>query len=139
MLIFSIAASTRVLGLHYLPDVTREMSCPSYWTDETEVFMSYEEISELNKKTVSAKGTNMYDLAKLSETVDGIALNEAAKKSAEADIAYFLTWTYLENGKRATKDDFATIKRIIAYRCQHSLEWMLKNQVLLPLLTLKPL
>ena len=109
MLIFSIAASTRVLGLHYLPDVTREMSCPSYWTDETEVFMSYEEISELNKKTVSAKGTNMYDLAKLSETVDGIALNEAAKKSAEADIAYFLTWTYLENGKRATKDDFATI------------------------------
>ncbi|MCV5005190.1 hypothetical protein OFM39_36585, partial [Escherichia coli] len=40
---------------------------------------------------------------------------------------------------RNLEDDFATIKRIIAYRCQHSLEWMLKNQVLLPLLTLKPL
>ncbi|MBJ4058755.1 hypothetical protein JGD43_25930, partial [Salmonella enterica subsp. enterica serovar Goldcoast] len=40
---------------------------------------------------------------------------------------------------RNLEDDFATIKRIIAYRCQHSLEWMLKNQVFLPLLTLKPL
>ncbi|HAJ6026767.1 TPA: hypothetical protein HMV45_25905 [Escherichia coli] len=40
---------------------------------------------------------------------------------------------------RNLEDDFATIKRIITYRCQHSLEWMLKNQVLLPLLTLKPL
>ncbi|KHS63879.1 MULTISPECIES: hypothetical protein [Pectobacterium] len=35
-------------------------------------------------------------------------------------------------------DDFATIKRIIAYRCEHSVEWMQNNQMLLPLLTLKP-
>lgn len=39
---------------------------------------------------------------------------------------------------RNLEDDFATIKRIIAYRCQHSLEWMQNNQMLLPLLTLKP-
>ncbi|ORJ18591.1 hypothetical protein BS639_24515 [Rouxiella silvae] len=39
---------------------------------------------------------------------------------------------------RNLEDDFATIKRIIRYRCQHSLEWMLNNQMLLPLLTLKP-
>ena len=35
-------------------------------------------------------------------------------------------------------DDFATIKRIIAYRCEHSVEWMQNNQMLLPLLTRKP-
>lgn len=39
---------------------------------------------------------------------------------------------------RNLEDDFATIKRLIAYRCQHSLEWMQNNQMLLPLLTLKP-
>lgn len=39
---------------------------------------------------------------------------------------------------RNLEDDFAAIKRIISYRCQHSLEWMLRNQILLPLLTLKP-
>jgi hypothetical protein len=39
---------------------------------------------------------------------------------------------------RNLEDDFDTIKRIIAYRCLHSLEWMQSNQMLLPLLTLKP-
>ncbi|HED3891837.1 TPA: hypothetical protein R4229_004299 [Morganella morganii] len=40
---------------------------------------------------------------------------------------------------RNLEDDFTTIKRIISYRCQHSLKWMQSNQMLLPLLTLKPL
>ena len=40
---------------------------------------------------------------------------------------------------RDLEGDFTKIKGIIAYRCQHSHEWMLKNQMLLPLLTLKPL
>jgi len=40
---------------------------------------------------------------------------------------------------RNLDDDFSTIRIIISYRCQHSLEWMLNNQILLPLLTLKPL
>lgn len=36
-------------------------------------------------------------------------------------------------------DDFSTIKRLVSYRCAHSAEWMQNNQILLPLLTLKPL
>ena len=58
LLMTAFAVNTLVSGLYYLPDVTKEMSSPSYWTDETEVFMSYEEIQELNKKTISTKGTN---------------------------------------------------------------------------------
>ena len=106
LLLFGVAANIPVLGAYYLPEVTKEMSSPSYWTDETEVFMSYEEIKEINKKTISANGTNMYDLASHSATVNGISLNESLKKSSSADAEYFLSWTYLSNGKRATKKDF---------------------------------
>ena len=52
--------------------------------------MSYEEIVKLNEKTISAKGTNMYDLKNQPEVVDGVALNEAILKSSEADAAYYL-------------------------------------------------
>lgn len=40
--------------------------------------------------------------------------------------------------RRDLVDDFATIKRIVSYRCMHSSEWLQNNQNLLPLLTLKP-
>ncbi len=106
LLILSTTVNCLASSVFYLPDVTSEMSSPSFWTDETDTLVSFDEIEKLNKKTVSAKGTNMYDLANLSETVDGIALNEAIKKSSKADADYFLTWTYLENGERATKEDF---------------------------------
>ena len=106
LLVSAFAVNSLVLAVYYLPDVTKEMSSPSYWTEESEGFMSYEEIKQLNKKTISTKGTNMYDLVNLSEIVDGVALNEAIKKSSAADAAYFLTWTYLENGERAKQEDF---------------------------------
>nr|WP_015060899.1 hypothetical protein [Rahnella sp. WMR114]CAZ68154.1 hypothetical protein [Rahnella sp. WMR114] len=35
-------------------------------------------------------------------------------------------------------DDFTTIKRVISRRCRHSDAWMQSNQMLLPLITLKP-
>ena len=106
LLIICTTVNCLASGIYYLPDVTGEMSSPSYWTEEADVFMSFDEIEKLNEETISAKGTNMYDLASLSDTVDGIALNEALVKSSNADAAYFLTWTYLENGVRATKEDF---------------------------------
>lgn len=106
LLLSAFALNSLVSGVNYLPDVTKDMSSFSYWADETEVFMSYEEIKELNKKTIAAKGTNMYDLANLPDTVNGVSLNEALKKSSGADAAYFLTWTYLENGERAIQEDF---------------------------------
>ena len=100
VLSLSITVTCLAAGVYYLPDVISEMSYPSYWTDETDVLMSYDEIDKLNKETISAKGTNMYDLKNLPEVVDGISLNEAIKKSSQADAAYYLGWTYLESTEK---------------------------------------
>ena len=94
---------------YYLPDVTGEMSSPSFWADETDVLMSYNEIEKLNEETISAKGTNMYDLKNLPDVVDGIALNEAIKKSSQADAKYYLGWTYFESTEKATQKDYDKI------------------------------
>ena len=96
-------------GIYYLPDVTSEMSSPSFWADETDILMSFDEIEKLNKETVSAKGTNMYDLKNQPDVIDGISLNEALLKSSQADAAYYLGWTYLENTEKATQEDYDKI------------------------------
>ena len=93
-------------GISYLPDVTAEMSEPSYWTENDDLLMTYKEIEELNSLTISAKGTNMYDLKNQPETTDGIALNERIKKSSLADATYYLGWTYLGNEKLAEQADY---------------------------------
>ena len=48
-------------GISFLPDVTAEMSEPSYWTENDDLLMTYKENEELNALTISSKGTNMYD------------------------------------------------------------------------------
>jgi hypothetical protein len=78
------------------------MSSPSYWSVETDVLMSYEEIENLNRETIQAKGTNMYDLKNLPEIVDGISLNETIKKSSQADAQYYIGWTYFESTEKYT-------------------------------------
>jgi hypothetical protein len=93
-------------GGYYLPDVTGEMSSPFFWTNEADVLMSFDEIEKLNEATISAKGTNMYNLKNQPDTVDGIALNEAIYKSSQADAAYYLGWTYLGKEKLATEKEF---------------------------------
>ena len=80
LLILCMTVNCFAAGVYYLPDVTNEMSYPSYWANETGVLMSYDEIDKLNKETIAAKGTNMYDLKNLPDVVDGISLNEAIKK-----------------------------------------------------------
>ena len=95
VLSLSITVSCLAAGVYYLPDVTSEMSSPSYWAEESDILMSYDEIENLNRETIQTKGTNMYDLKNLPEVVDGISLNEAIKKSSQADAAYYLGWTYL--------------------------------------------
>ena len=92
-----------------MPDVTKEMSLPEFWTEEDELLMSYEEIVSLNSETISAKGTNMYNLKGMPEVVDGIALNESLKKSSEADASYYLGWTYLGSSEKATAEEFDKI------------------------------
>ena len=109
ILLLSMATYCLASGIYYLPDVTGEMSDPSYWTDETDVLMSFEEIERLNEVTISEKGTNMYDLKNQPDTVDGVALNEAIKKSSQADAAYYLGWTYLESTEKATQEDYDKI------------------------------
>ena len=109
LLILSVTINCLASGIYYLPDVTSEMSYPSYWTEETDVLMSYDEIEKLNKETISAKGTNMYDLKNLPEVVDGVSLNEAIKKSSQADAQYYLGWTYFESTKKATQEDYDKI------------------------------
>ena len=109
LLILCTAVNCMASGVYYLPDVTSEMSSPSYWTEETDVLMSYDEIEKLNEETISAQSTNMYDLKNLPEVVDGVALNEAIKKSSQADAAYYLGWTYLESKEKATQEDYDKI------------------------------
>ena len=104
-LILSTAVNCLASGVYYLPDVTSEMSSPSFWTNETDILMSYDEIEKLNEQTILTKETNMYDLKNLPETVDGVALNEAILKSSKADASYYLGWTYLESKKKATQKD----------------------------------
>ena len=76
-----IATSVCAVGVSYLPDVSAEMSKPSYWTENDALIMTYEEIEELNSLTISTKGTYMCDLKNQPETTDGIALNEGINKS----------------------------------------------------------
>ncbi|MBQ5749075.1 MAG: SH3 domain-containing protein [Oscillospiraceae bacterium] len=97
------------LGAYYLPDVDASMSEPSFWTQNSAPQMSVDEICKRNTQTVKASGTNMYDLKEHAKTVDGVSLNEALKKSAQADAAYYLGWTYLQEQNLATQADFDAI------------------------------
>ena len=93
----------------YLPDVDLAMAEASYWTQDTEILMKAHEARRYNAQTIAASGTNMYDLKKHAATVNGVSLNEALKKSAQADAAYYLGWTYLEDQTLATQADFDAI------------------------------
>lgn len=104
-----ICSSQVFAGISYLPDVTSAMSTPSYWTDDSDVLMSSEEILLQNTIAIAEKGTNMNGLKGHSVTVDGVALNEALAKSTQADVSYYLGWIYLGSDKLATQTDFDPI------------------------------
>ena len=96
-------------AVSYFPDVSKEMSDPMYWSKDDKVLLSYDEILNINKSIVDAKGTNVIDLLNMPATVDGVALNEALIKSTTADAEYYLGWTYLGTTTLATKADFEGI------------------------------
>ena len=106
LLILSTTVNCLASSVCYLPDVTKEMSSPSFWTDETDILMSFDEIDKLNKETIHAGSTNMYDLKNQLEVIDGVALNESIKKSSQADAQYYLGWTYFESTEKATQEDY---------------------------------
>ena len=109
LLILCTAINCPAAAVFYLPDVKAEMSSPSFWTAETDILMSIDEIEKRNEETISAKGTNMFDLKNQPEVIDGVSLNEAIKKSSQADAQYYLGWTYLESAEKATQDDYDKI------------------------------
>lgn len=105
------AMQTGASGVHYLPDVTQAMSDGAYWSTDSGVQMTWEEIKTLNGQTIAADGTNMYDLKNQAEIVNGKSLNEALENSARADAAYYLGWTYLGEDRLARQHDFERMIR----------------------------
>ena len=101
-----MTANVLASGVYYLPDVTGEMSSPSFWADETDLLMLYDETVKLNTETISTNGTSMYDLKNQPEFVDGINLNERILKSSQEDAKYYLGWTYLGTEEKATAEDY---------------------------------
>ncbi len=102
--LISLSIGTLASNVHYLPGVTKEMTFPEYWSDDKALLMTFEEITEQNKKTIADKSTYMYDLENFAEEVDGVALNEALITSTTADVKYYLGWTYIESDKMATME-----------------------------------
>ena len=88
-----------------MPDVTAEMSSPSYWAalqeDAREIILTPEEIEAFNADTIAASGTMVMDLRTIRETFDGKARNQMIRSSAKADAEYYFGWTYGPNGKLA--------------------------------------
>jgi len=96
-------------GVSYLPYVSAEMAEPSFWSDDSEVLMTWDEIMVQNELNINASGTNMFDLKNHKETVNGVSLNSGLKSSSKADSKYYLGWTYLGEDTLATEKDWEPI------------------------------
>lgn len=107
----SIPLQAGAARIPYLPDVTAAMSKASYWSTDDQVLMDWEDIQNLNRLTIGAEGTGMYDLKNQAETVDGVRINEMVKSSSQADAAYYLGWTYLGTDTKAVQKDFDAMIR----------------------------
>ena len=105
ILFFSLTYPSVAVGVSYMPNVTAEMSDPSYWAslrdDAQDVILTSEEIEEFNQDTALVSGTMIMDLTSADEQFDGQARNEAIKTSATADAEYYFGWTYGIDGKKA--------------------------------------
>ena len=77
----------------YLPDVTEEMTDYGFWADlqkdADNVILTPDEIIAYNQDIIDASGTMVMDLKDYPDTFDGIARNEAIKKSSTADAEYY--------------------------------------------------
>ena len=94
-------------GVAYLPDVTEEMTDPSFWTAGMEtpdaLLATAEEIAQINAAALVTPGSNMHDLKNLPESFDGVARCESLRGGTAADAAYYLGWTWDETGMRPGK------------------------------------
>ena len=79
-LVFTSVCAVNAEAIKYLPDVTKEMSQPEYWTDGEDVLMTMDEIELQNSRTISTKATCMYDLK--NRRFDATALHQAGIDAA---------------------------------------------------------
>ena len=97
----------------YMPGVTEEMTDPAFWSgmaeDPNALLSTPEEIARINAAALANEGSNMHDLRNLPDRFDGAARCASLAEGAAADAAYFLGWTYDENGKEFTQEDFDAI------------------------------
>lgn len=114
-LVFSASLVQPALAnVRYMPDVTAEMSDPSFWAAYHEgyhdVILTQEEIRAFNEDTFLADGTMVMDLKKGAATYNGLSKNAALASSAAADAQYYLSWTY---DKEGNKTDWAYFQEMI--------------------------
>ncbi len=90
----------------YLPDVTAEMSNPSFWIRKVkhpnQVLADQTMIDVVNQAILEGEECNMKDLRNWPETYDGIAANASLIRSATDDADYFYRngVRYDDNGVR---------------------------------------
>ncbi len=107
------STQTTYAAVSRFPKVTKEMTEASYWSsrqkDGAKTLATQAQIKKLNKSILSVSETNMYNLKKVSETVDGAKLNESLKKSAESDAAYFGVNKYDAAGNKVTESYYSSM------------------------------
>ena len=97
----------------YMENVTEEMTEASYWFNKTEdaykILATQDEIQTINQDIIVASGTGVANLKNVSETVNGITLNQQLLNSADSDISYFLSIAstmFTNGGAVLTSDSF---------------------------------
>ena len=88
MPLFTLQTAKAAVG--YMPDVTKEMSKASYWSDKMKepgkVLADASSISAIQQLLYNASGTNLTDLSKWSqETFNGVTAAANLAKGAKAD------------------------------------------------------
>ncbi len=102
-----IASPTNTVNLSkdsaiYMPDVTQEMSDPTYWTDKQNnvngTLMSEDEIKAANESYLTTDGTNMHDLKNMTAQIDGKAVSDALYSYTKELTDGFIGSQYDANG-----------------------------------------
>ncbi|MGN0480694.1 MAG: NlpC/P60 family protein, partial [Lachnospiraceae bacterium] len=101
-------------NINYSGGVTDEMNKSEYWYDKTgvvpdQILMTKEEIEDLNKATIAAEGTNMYDLCNIESTYNAAALKTSLASASAGTRKYYVDGMLLDN-----EQYFGKLKEAIA-------------------------
>ena len=97
----------------YMPNVTKEMTEPSFWSslaaDPDALLATAEDIARINQAAVDGVGTNRRDMRSLKETYNGLIRNQTLPLGTAEDAKYYLGWVWDQNGHKMTQEDFDPI------------------------------